>query len=255
MADNTTTNKKRRVEKQQDGPQEQQGSSLTSLQQEITELRQQNQGLKTLLCNVLKKSNEFKWEEVPDEWKNDVDIIAAAVAGGVLDWWVLSPERKYEPRVVAALTGQEVTQDPVNPGNVALVALKKKNDDDQRFYWDRYLPKEMWKNHQELALFGVINKFVKADECPCLVDRSFMKRAVENKSIIFWDDLPTPLKNDIDFARSIEKVPSELIAFKIIEHFPELRADPSLWKMIVDPTENPIENGWDVSVIMGRICP
>lgn len=233
---------------------------------EMAKLRNQEakqaKQVKDFACSLLCRRHRvvgdfFDFEEnVPAELKKDGDIVASAVNGGHLDWWSLSDELKYDPRVAALvismpkdsgwdrefLNSMDITElSPEKPGDVMLAALLWARGGESR--WTRpalqkpwhMVPQECLRIHKGLAMFGMVHRLtIAVDECPCLLDRDFMKVCVEKRLVPDWDALPTELRNDIGFARSIRRFRDEFLVQRLFENFPDLCADRDFWGTLMD---------------------
>lgn len=120
--------------------------------------------------------------------------------------------------------------------DVILTALRLSwSGETQKIGWDD-IPTDLQRNHREIALRGVRQFNVDADTCPCLLDRSFMKKQFLDHGFL-WQQLPTELKNDIEFARSMEQFPTAFHVHQIFDNFPALCADRAVWVKAVNAVE------------------
>lgn len=218
---------------------------------EIARLRNQNQQLKKIACQALSgfkdPNSQAKFyfdDEVAEEWQKDGALAAAAVRGGHLDWWNLADSIMYDSRVAAAvfMEAKRVRADVAdlsadNRGDVMLAALlteEKIGISDFRIHWCYDVPLEWQRTHKRLALFGVAHRCVHAEYCPCLFDRVFLKDQIErNKSSFEWEWLPSQLRYDIDFARSIQVFNWSGLPNQILRNIPALRGDRDFWRKVM----------------------
>jgi len=98
--------------------------------------------------------------------------------------------------------------------------------------WEE-VPDYIKRNDPRFALRGVKEGKLNPDECPALLNPQFMKYQFEEGEIV-WEELPTALKTNIEFARSIESFPTTDYVRDVLEHFPLLRNERVVWVKAVD---------------------
>lgn len=186
-------------------------------------------------------------KQLSDDIRKDGEIVAAAVRGGYVDWWTLSDELKYDACVSAAVMSEysELDSDrrfefldfmelsAKSPGDVMLAAFALFRTQFCAQRWSD-VPNDWQRMHKGLALFGVVNEFINADDCPCLLDRDFMRTCIEKGALKKWNKLPTELQCDVDFARSIQVFPSAVLYAQLFSCFPDLFGDRTFWRTVVD---------------------
>lgn len=209
------------------------------------------------------------WKHVPESLKEDRDCLAAAVEGGYIVWHKL-PERWHNDAkiVAAAVKSKRNPQNWIdlpehwrNNPEVVLAAIEKRSKDGkgeplpdwlelslecrsnrqvllaalerglEGLCWED-LPEDLKQSDRNVILYGVQHEGLDPDAYPCLADRAFMKRQV-SKGEISWDCLPTELRNDIEFARSIEAFQDLRDPDDILSWFSSLRQDRAMWEKIL----------------------
>lgn len=211
----------------QDDPQTQaHEDEIAKLRKQVQDLQNEKKELKDFACKVLSTMKTRKIEnavvfdkDIPDQWKSDGEIVAAAFRGRHVTWWKLSEDLKFDARVAAALfelcgrkEGDVVDGAPIsiaNRGDVMLAAFNREGftwPAAMRTHWlkarrsSTVTPKmtnskarlnsEHWTqvllnlatHHKGLAIFATTNGSSQADDFPCLVDRVFMKDRLEDDS-------------------------------------------------------------------------
>jgi len=251
-------------------------ASTSRKEDEVTTLRRQVAEWKEVAVKAMLRQNlEIEWEDLPLELQKDRDFVLAALRGNKLSWYSLSDKWKADVGVaVATMESQamwpthwlgdlrggrrvkwqdlpvkcQTSLDVVVPAlravegprwndvpvwfrsdpNVVLAALER-----NKLRW-RDVPTELQQNNRAIAFHAVKRRWTSADDCPCL-DREFLRGAVEGAKI-FWDLLPTDLRDDVGFARSCSRFANEDIPRKILQRFPVLRQDVSFWQKVMDST-------------------
>ena len=158
------------------------------------------------------------WEELPVWLRGDPDLMSFALQRGRLRWEDVPTELRGDP-------------------DVMFLALKR-----GRILWED-VPTELQQNHRDIAFYGVKHEQISADDCPCL-DPAFFRDAIEEDKID-WNLLPTELRNDTGFARSITRFTNTVTARKILNHFPELHSDRTFWLRMLDlvpPSDGDIDH-------------
>lgn len=249
----------------------------------IAKLQTQVDQLKRIVCSLAKTRNRRfkKVFQSADEWKGDDDIVFAAFQGGNLSWWDLSDSMKYDSRVVTGLLKRNYRRlnhpvprdhalkliylskpEDLQPEDVMLVALNEVallQAHSQREMWSR-LPHDWLVRHKGLAMFGARLGLVAADDCPCLLDRDFIKACLEHADPadrLEWQTIPTRLRSDIDFARSIQVFPFWTRALEILTEFPPLRSEREVWNSIVDSAMTVVEDeqSFHLSALLRDFAP
>lgn len=194
-------------------------------EQEIRKLRQENAQLKEeirlrnrekaqLKSLVLKtmQNKRIDWEkDISQEMKQDGEFLEAAVIQGHVRWDFVPEPRRSNPDFVLAVLRQG------------------------RIRWE-HVPEDLKRTHFEIAEHGVRYNLIDPDDCPCLMDRSRMREHLTNGEIL-WNHVPTSMRTDIGFARSIERFPDLTTVDSLFQHFPQLQQERNVWKKIVE-TEN-----------------
>lgn len=92
------------------------------------------------------------------------------------------------------------------------------------------VPENLQKNHKDVALFCVQRGYIEADNCPCLKDdREFWKKVLE-EGRVNWGQLPSDLKTDVDFARSISCCKEMDTPEQMLDHLVDTYHDQSFWR-------------------------
>jgi len=212
------------------GTMEDQAREIDQLRQEIEELKgivsrrdsfiaqlqqlqqQRNAQSKDLVRYVM--GNVLDWEKhIPEEWKQDSDFVEHALRYGHTDWKSIPEPCRWHPDVI-------------------LGALLY----DKKMQWNE-VPERLQRHDPEIAAYGVNNSHIHPDQCPCLLNRAFIKMEFLNDTLD-WQNFPTELKTDIEFARSIEQFPNIYHAHQIFDHFPPLREDRATWVKAVEAGES-----------------
>jgi len=232
------------------------------LQNQLKESQIREKELKQIACKALSGNIDYG-EDVPEHWKNDVDIaVAASVAalrrqrGGVY-WWDLSQDMDvlFDTRVTSVLFElSEIAENknlffptdlsPSNRGDVLVAALYyyygryyygRRRD---KFPWDQEkwssLVRNLAKENANLALYLIRSGRIDSDDCPCLLNAALMKTWIEQFAYSEWSRLPTTFRTDLDFARSFEVLPRLDVASQLLQQFPALRGERSFWQRAVN---------------------
>jgi len=127
---------------------------MDRLRQETQRLSQERDTLKSLVLESLRTGRpiDLFGDSTPQEMHQDRALVLAAFEGRDDNFrWDALPET--------------IRLDPV-----VIVAAFEHN----AIVWDN-VPETLQRNHKVLALYGVKNSLIDADDCPCLLDRPFMK--------------------------------------------------------------------------------
>ena len=203
------------------------------------------------------------WDAFPSKWKEDPAIAVAVLQREAFcrhekdyessrDWalprcWIDLPCRNHADVVVAALRCHdpsmtwEMVPYPLRSSNpeVLRAALQTRRSGIKFVEWGQ-VPTDMVQQHPTLALCGVRNKYVRAENCACLMnDVAILRRAVQAASYsndcLPWMLLPEDLRRDRDFALSLSDFGTNRnLAEQIFKDLPELRRNPTIWKRILD---------------------
>lgn len=219
---------------------------MPSAEQEEEQVSLPASRLKDLLLAVF--HHECDWCELPAPLQNDREVVLASVAGGFA-CWIRLPERwKFDPEVLsAALRGQPPDAKPLfscmwhtfpehiqtNP-DVITTALET-----ETLGWTS-IPTELVTRHSTIALFGVQNSLVDAEDFPCL-NRDFLKTAIE-RGKLSWHLLPRNFQHDIGFVRSLSSFASHHVPCAIFRQFPSLCRDPTFWLQLMAGLERSRED-------------
>lgn len=184
------------------------------------------------------------WLEAPEPLRNDPDFVERALVGGLaIDWNHLSVEMKSDPKVATIIMSGKIW-DSVRkktkeimwrelPGSVqsnydvANAALKFK-----RLEWAE-LPDTVVQNDLRIARHGLIRGYITtADDCACLRNARQVLQELVEKGRVKWQQLPTVLRNDIAFARSIHFKELKTVQ-DVFEHIPQLQQEQRFWQGIL----------------------
>lgn len=227
----------------------------------VEKLRRENAALKKVVKVALAKRGEgLDWDEdFSEELKQDGELVVAAIRTGHVTWNNVPESCRTNPDVIrAALSRQQLAWDDVpesgraNP-DVILFALSRR-----QLAWGD-VPQDLQRNNKQIAFYGVRNAHIHANDCPCLLDRTFLKEKLLD-GYLPWRHFPTELKDDVEFARSIFLAEQPIRAsthFQIWEHFPLLRRDRDIWTKVIDASEssNFFSSTTFLSSVMERFAP
>lgn len=155
--------------------------------------------LKRAVCG-----GHVEWDELPVEWKNDLDAVVTALESDRMKWKDVPEQLKRKPIVIVAAFQRELLS------------------------W-KDVPDEL-KNDPSVAFEAWERQFVEASDVPCL-DRDFFRDALEHEKV-YWDDLPAELKCDLDLARSVCHFSSCVCS--VLHYFPVLSEEREMWMNIID---------------------
>lgn len=245
---------------------------IKALQDENKRLRENQASLKDIACRALRRNIEWDLRDNENEWMHDSELLAAAVYGGYEVWNTLPPSLKSDFNIaIAAIRGADAARKEkrtssllrfprwedlpetlrFNP-DVILAALKCQHGPVATI-WTK-IPAEIKQTHGEIALFGVMNFDTEdPDKYRCLLDTAFMKERLLLRELS-WRRLPTQLKTDIEFARSLDIIPSEYLAQAMFSDLPVLSANRTVWEAILRGTA--AQRGWgDLAAIIRAFAP
>jgi len=196
---------------------EQEGQpDICKLRQENAQLKEQlrlrdenNAHLKELVRKALANKDYIDWEkDTSQEMKQDVALTQAAIEGGQVRWDAIPEPCRSNPDVIlTALTLGQIQ-------------------------W-RDVPEDLKQTHKEIAMYGVRSHNINADDCPCLLDRPYMKEQFLKRRI-WWTWLPTSMQTSIDFARSIKGFIHLTSVVQLFQCFPQLRQERDMWIKVVE---------------------
>jgi len=204
---------------------------LERLRQENERLSRENAKFKRLIIQSIRSGGRgfVDWEDdVPNEWKQESEVVAAAIQGGQIVWRNVKETFRLDPVVILAALEKLDERSALRYGDDSF--LQWMGD---TIKWTD-IPENLRRNHMEIALHGVKNNRINPDDCPCLLDQGLMMDQFLENDEIKWQHLPTTLRNNIEVARSIEKFPSLAKACELFAHFPLLRQDRIFWLKVVD---------------------
>jgi hypothetical protein len=90
------------------------------------------------------------------------------------------------------------------------------------------IPEPLRYNHQEIAFLCVQRELIAADDC----SSSCFDQAIENGELE-WPRLPTNLRHDPDFARSLTNATSQATLRDVFANIPALCNDDSFWRRLL----------------------
>jgi len=181
------------------------------------------------------------WYNLPERWLNDDKMVVASVRSRHQEWCDLPESWRNNPDVVNAMLEtyhqyeyefpdwMELAENCRSNPAVMLAALKRGLDG---LNWED-IPDDVKQSDKRLIVYGVENKGWDPDAYPCLLDSIFMKQQFLGHCFP-WSRLPTVLRNDIGFARSIETFPDGLHAEQLFRHFPHLPLDRAMWGKVLE---------------------
>lgn len=257
---------------------------ISELQSLLLEALQKNLKLEDLPLE-LQNDREFvlaairkyeNWYDLPQKWKDDAEVACAAfetnrmylpkkgrqyigtrhVGRPILRWIDLPYHLKINKKVlVHALQSQNgpkwkdiPIQFQTNEDLLSTAVLYQKISFED-------VPLDIQKNNPQISLYGVLYNHIEADDCPCL-SRDFLKQVLEDGELN-WDQLPTPLMNDVDFALSISRFKDQKLPGQILEHLFESRSNRIFWrKLLYSPGLISSPTGYDIFMhLLERYLP
>lgn len=207
---------------------------VDGLQQIKERLGREKAEWRSSLINLVRDGLDFS--VVPCEWQQDSEFVAAAIDGRSLSWEDLPKQFLSDLHVLLAALqrpGYVENWESVPPEfrshtSVVMAALIQ-----SLLQWND-VPQHLQRNDKEIAVFGVRHHGHNPDLSPCLLrERSFMKRQFVDAQIK-WGDMPTALRTDMDYARSIEEFPDLEHAASMFEHLVPARNEKMMWEKVID---------------------
>jgi len=244
-------------------------SRVAVLEEEAQTLRRQVKELKKMTVDLLVQrqgNGSFQWKNVPKEWQDDPEIEAAAVRSGKGDFDALKNYVKYRKEETdEAYEARRRSVQMYFRSNRKLkweglpimlrieplvidAALCCSPEPDHRMQINWKSVPAGLKRNPRLIWSGVRAGYMQVEDYPTLLDRAFLRNAVEKGEILI-ERLPQNVQDDLAFSQSIRHFSGIFIAVALLKRFHQLRGDRFFWAKVCSiPSER--VNHFDLSNLL-----
>jgi len=157
-------------------------------------------------CAFYRNNRTMCWYYLPYNLKIDKDVVISAIGrycGGIT----------WEKVPCVLQTNTEVLFAALACGAIGTYQMPKK---------------DLFHSQPELAVFGIQAGLVNADEFTCLTRDVFRNAIAED--YLEWYKLPTSLRYDTSFARSINRFKRDRTPIHLLRSIPQMAEDASFWE-------------------------
>jgi hypothetical protein len=179
-------------------------------------------------------AGSIEWKDLPSSWTNSIPLAKECVQ---LKRSPLQTANEEESRHPFSWT--DLPEGCRSDVDVVLIGIKS-------YFIERWedIPLHLQCNDDvEIEAWKHILRwneeyYTRLSEVAPIFDRDFFRLCIEQEKIEDWDDLPPEHRENIDFARSVNFFPSESIAFRIFDCFPDLCEEQDTWTKLLESNLN-----------------